>query len=200
MDIFEAVRTDHEHCRELLEQMEESSPRGKARERLLTKLKTEMSLHQEAEEQVFYPTVLDEKDCREGGLEAIEEHNVMNLMLLDLEETAVDDERWRPKVIVLREFFEHHIEEEQEEIFDEVQDLLTEEEAEDMGKEFVAAKEKVRTGGKKRAVVVDDDDEDEEFEEEEDAEEEEYEVDEDEEDLDDVDDEEEEEEDEDEEE
>ncbi|MCL2700203.1 MAG: hemerythrin domain-containing protein [Phycisphaerae bacterium] len=173
MDIFETIRTDHALCREIMEQMEESSPRGKTRERLLTKLADEFTMHQEAEEAVFYPTVLDEKETRDAALEAIEEHHVLAMILQDLEGTATDDERWLPKLVVFREIFEHHAEEEEEEIFDEVQDLLTEDEADDMGKEFAQAKEKEtpKKAATKRGAAVEADEEEEEEEEEEDIDE-----------------------------
>jgi len=163
--------------------MENASPRGKTRERLLTKLTDELTLHAEAEEAVFYPVVLDEKDTRDAALEAIEEHRVITMILQDLEATATDDERWQAKLTVLRELFEHHAEEEEEEIFDEAQDLLDDDQADEMGKEFQQAKEKEtprKGGGSKRAEDVDADEDDEPDagpEEEEDYEEEEFEED-----------------------
>jgi len=163
MDIFEAIRADHGRCRGLMEQMESASPRGKTRERLSAKLTDELTRHAEAEEAVFFPTVLDEKDTRDLALEAIEEHRVLVTILQDLEETACDDERWLAKLTVLRELFEHHVEEEEEEIFDEAQDLLTDDQADDMGKEFLQVKEeepphKPAPGSAKHAADAEDDD------------------------------------------
>lgn len=160
MDIFEAIRTDHGHCREIMDQLEASSPRGKTRERLLTKLADELILHQEAEEAAFYPAVLDEKETRDTALEALEEHRVLSMILQDLEGTACDDERWLSRLTVLREFFEHHAEEEEEELFDEAQDLLDEDQADDLGKEFLRAKKKeepTRKSGPKRVEDAEED-------------------------------------------
>ncbi len=159
MNIFEAIKTDHEIIRELLEKLHDKSARSAARRATLPRLKIVITLHQEAEEAAFYPCLLEEKDAREDALESLEEHNVINFVLRELDETAVDDERWRPKLIVLRELYEHHIEEEEDDLFDEAQDILTDEQADEAGKEFMAHKEQ------QTQSYEDDQDEDEEQEE-----------------------------------
>ena len=178
MDIFEAIRVNHEQLRDLLDKLE--SVRGpKAREKNFVRLRDEMVVHNAVEERVFYPTLLDEKDAREEALEAIEEHNVIAYLLADLEETPADDERWKAKLTVLHELFEHHVEEEEQEIFDTMQEILSDEETDEMGKEYQAEKDAARAQKKlpveeeedlaprKRKGRSADDDEEDEFQEEE---------------------------------
>lgn len=145
MDIYEAIRDDHEEVRDLMEKLESSSqPTGKNASRLFNRLKETILIHMDAEENVFYPILLDEMDYREDALEAIEEHNLVKQLLHSLEETPRDDERYRPRFTVLRELFEHHIEEEEEDLFDNVQDILGEDETEGLGKQFLTHKQRAK--------------------------------------------------------
>ncbi len=73
----------------------------------------------------------------------MEEHHAIELLLKDLRETETNTERWKPKLKVLEEILEHHIEEEEGKIFTEVKTTLTLEMAVEIGMRFSAKKEQI---------------------------------------------------------
>jgi hemerythrin-like domain-containing protein len=137
MDIFDIITSDHEKVKKTLEQMEHTTSKaGKRREQLLHSLSESLLPHLYAEEQYFYQILLDETDEKETAFEGIEEHRAAKMVFSDLQEAATDDPRWAARCKVLKELIEHHIEEEESEIFEVARKILDEERAESVGKRF----------------------------------------------------------------
>ena len=66
-------------------------------------------------------------------LEAYEEHHVVDLLMSELEELDVSDETWGAKAIVMKENIEHHIEEEEGDMFKQARQVFDRQELEDLG-------------------------------------------------------------------
>lgn len=92
--------------------------------------------HMYAEEQYFYQILLDETDEKETAFEAIEEHRAAKMVLADLHEAALDDPRWAARCKVLKELVEHHIEEEESEVFKLARKVIDEDRAASVAKRF----------------------------------------------------------------
>ena len=100
-----------------------------------------LSIHASIEEQFFYPAGREATD--EGAklaLEGLEEHHVVKLTLNELEKMAPSDERFDAKVTVLIESVRHHVEEEEEELFDAVRKSMKSNQLEQLGETMEAAK------------------------------------------------------------
>jgi hypothetical protein len=69
------------------------------------------------EEQVFYPALKSHPKAKDIVLEGYEEHHVADMVFAELEQTPVGSDIWKAKMKVLREGIEHHIEEEEGEMF-----------------------------------------------------------------------------------
>jgi len=142
MDIFELLKKDHRTVLEILDKLSSTTERaGKTRQRQLEQLKQELLPHMFAEENYFYPYILDrtdDKEQREKVLEGIEEHHAARGVLADLESVSVTDERWHPDLLVLKELIDHHIEEEEREIFDVAEEVI--EDSSEAGKNFTKIK------------------------------------------------------------
>ena len=137
MDIFDIITSDHEKVTKILEQMEQTSARaGKKRETLLENLSANLLPHMYAEEQYFYPILLDESSDQEVAYEALEEHRAAKAVFTDLEEASLDDPRWLARCKVLKELIEHHIEEEESTVFDLARSIMDEDRAAEAGKRF----------------------------------------------------------------
>ncbi len=137
MDIFDVITSDHEKVKKILEQMQHTTPKaGKRREQLLQSLAENLQPHMYAEEQYFYQVLLDETDDKETVFEAIEEHRVAKMVLSDLHEAAVDDLRWAACCKVLKELVEHHVDEEENEVFEVARKVFDEERASAAAKRF----------------------------------------------------------------
>jgi iron-sulfur cluster repair protein YtfE (RIC family) len=83
--------------------------------------------HLQGEEQYFYPILGGFADLKSLILEAFEEHRISKVILNELKDTDYDDEEFLPKLKVLKELLEHHISEEEQEIFPESQKKLSKE-------------------------------------------------------------------------
>lgn len=143
MNAFTLLKEDHKKVAGILEKLDATTERGvKTREELFTQLKTELDIHAEIEETIFYPELEKHDETRDITLEGIEEHRIVKELLAELDAMAKDDEVWTAKMTVLKENVEHHVEEEEGEMFPKARKALTEEEIESLGTRLEAAKKK----------------------------------------------------------
>ena len=84
----------------------------KTREELFAKLKQELDVHAHIEETILYPEIKNAAETHDITLEGYEEHHVIDVLLKELAVMPVGTEEWGAKLKVLKENFEHHIEEE----------------------------------------------------------------------------------------
>jgi hemerythrin superfamily protein len=75
-------------------------------------------------------------------LESYEEHKQIKTLLREMDELVSAGEKFEPKLKVLMEKVEHHAEEEEEDMFPQVQELMDEADLEELGQELEAAKGK----------------------------------------------------------
>ena len=142
MDAFELLKKDHEKVSDIFEKLDATTERGvKTREELFARLKTELDIHSQIEEQMLYPVLKEAKETHEITLEAIEEHGVVKQLLAELEELPKDEETWGAKLTVLKENVEHHVEEEEDEMFKDAREVLSSEQLEELGARMQEAKE-----------------------------------------------------------
>jgi hemerythrin-like domain-containing protein len=136
-DIYELLKQDHRAVADLFKRIEASSERaGKSRAELFGKLSSDLLAHAHAEQATFYTALLDRVEDREALLEAFEEHGVVEKVVKDIESCDPSDERWLAKLIVLKEMVEHHVEEEESEIFKMAKKEFSEDEARALAEEM----------------------------------------------------------------
>lgn len=141
MNAFELLKADHEKVSALFEKLDSTTERAtKTREDLFTKLKQELELHTHIEETIFYPSIESAEETRELTLEAYEEHNLVKQLLSELEAAPKDVEEWTAKLTVLKENVEHHVEEEEGELFKKARKVLSESDIETLGQRMQEAK------------------------------------------------------------
>ena len=138
MNAFQLLKNDHKIVSGLFDQIESAS--GQAKTQLFARLKSELDVHALIEEKVFYPALENKKESREITLEAYEEHKVVKDLLAELANGSSADEEWDAKLKVLRENVDHHVEEEEGELFDKADDVLSDEEIDRLGEEMEAEK------------------------------------------------------------
>jgi hypothetical protein len=144
MDAFELLRADHEKVATLFDQLE--SARGKEKLDIFQQIKSELDLHAHIEETIFYPVLERPEKTHDLTLEAYEEHKVVKTLLAELSSARSANEEWQAKAKVLRENVDHHVEEEENELFKKADGILTDEETEALGERMEA--EKVRKQGR----------------------------------------------------
>lgn len=151
MDAFELLKADHKKVAQLFDQLE--SARGSAKLNVFKQIKNELELHTHVEESIFYPALEKPEETHDLTLEAYEEHKVVKTLLSELGRARSANDEWQAKAKVLRESVEHHVDEEENELFDKADDVLSDEEIEALGVRMEA--EKARKQGRpvpKRAV------------------------------------------------
>jgi hemerythrin superfamily protein len=141
MNAFTLLKADHKKVAGILERIDETTERAvKTREELFTQLKTELDIHTRIEETIFYPALKDADETHDITLEAYEEHKVVKTLLDELESLGKDQEEWTAKFTVLKENIEHHVEEEEGEMFTKARKVLGEDGAEALGTRLEKAK------------------------------------------------------------
>jgi iron-sulfur cluster repair protein YtfE (RIC family) len=141
MDVFALLKADHERVAGILETIAETTERAvKGRDEAFTRVKTELDLHAMIEEQVFYPALEEAEETRDIVLEAYEEHRLVKQLLSELEQGGKDTEEWTAKFKVLKENVEHHVEEEEGELFPKARQALSKEDIEALGERVEQAK------------------------------------------------------------
>lgn len=149
MNAFELLKQDHEKVAGIFEKLEPTTERAlKTREELFEKLKSELDLHAAIEEQIFYPVLKEAAETREITFEAIEEHKLVKQLLAELDSLPVDSEEWTAKLTVLKENVEHHVEEEEKEMFKSARQALSKEQIEELGSLMEQAKKQSAASGR----------------------------------------------------
>jgi hypothetical protein len=118
MDPIKLLTKQHREVEALFKKVERSEDPTESRQ-LLGQIKQQLELHTRLEEEIFYPAIrgLETKKAEEMIFEAYEEHHVVELVLAELPKVDPEDERFHAKMTVLQELIEHHVEEEEKEMF-----------------------------------------------------------------------------------
>ena len=137
MNAIDLLKADHERVKAILTQLSESTERGvKKRTDLLAKLEMEITIHTRLEEEILYPA-FKEAGGKEQDImyyEAKEEHRTVDALVLpDLKKTDPGSLEFSGRVKVVKELLEHHIEEEEEEMFPQAKKLLGNATLEELG-------------------------------------------------------------------
>ena len=131
MDALDLIKQDHKRLRKLLQETLEAE--GADREPRLDHLRTELIAHERMEEEVLYPRLRDEKKVHEPVLEGYEEHHVADVLLDELLDIPPETDLWKAKVKVLKKNVEHHMDDEEAELFKGARAVLDREELNRLG-------------------------------------------------------------------
>ena len=119
MDAIQLLKKDHRAVESLFARFDKLSE-GAAKEKkaLVQRILHELSVHTAIEEEIFYPAARKALKPRDGKvLEALEEHHVVKVLLNELQSLSPTSERYKAKVTVLKEMVQHHVEEEETDLF-----------------------------------------------------------------------------------
>jgi hemerythrin-like domain-containing protein len=144
MDAMSLLEEDHRKMKKLLSELESTTERGvKTREDLFATVKDELTVHETIEEEIFYPALKEHPKTKEIALEAYEEHHVVDMVMAEIDDVPYDDETWGAKFKVMKENIEHHIEEEENEMFKQARQVFEEDELEALGEQMRLRKEQL---------------------------------------------------------
>ncbi len=140
MNAIELLKNDHDKVEEMFEKAKANEDGDNTA--LFAKIKEELDVHTHIEEAIFYPKLIEDGDeeLKSLVLEGIEEHRQVKMFLRELANLAEDSEKFDPKLKVLMEDVEHHVEEEEGEMFPMVEAQFDEDILEEMGAEMETEK------------------------------------------------------------
>jgi hypothetical protein len=128
------LETDHRRFEDLLNEGEETTERGvRRRAEILDTLTAALNVHEAIEERILYPALKPHPEARDIVLEGYQEHHLADLVVNELQKLASDDEQWGAMFKVLKETIEHHITEEEREMFRIARAVLSHEDLHGLG-------------------------------------------------------------------
>jgi len=150
------LKSDHAAVKRLLRELEETTARGtKVRERLVSDIERELKIHSQLEEELFYPTfkkMAEDSEAEDLFYEATEEHHVVDMVLPELKATSAKAPEFAAKSKVLKELIEHHVREEEGEMFPQARRLMTDEQLRELGDAMEARKKTLKAMWTNRAL------------------------------------------------
>jgi hypothetical protein len=151
MNAFQLLKEDHQTVDSIMQQIEPTTERAeKTRTELYARLREELDIHTKIEESIFYPSIKQAAETREIVLEGFEEHHVVKMLLKELDSMPVDTEQWKAKFTVLKENVEHHVEEEEGEMFQKAREVLDEEQIDQLGEQMAEMKKQLKQQSKQQ--------------------------------------------------
>jgi hypothetical protein len=140
--IFADLKADHDRHRDLLEQLAGTSGDSAERRALFDTFSKEVTAHAAAEEESLYATMLGKPDLREDAVHSVSEHKEIGDFLGELAEIDMASSAWLAKFKEMRHRYEHHIDEEEEEMFPAAADGLSDAEEDKLAEVFEKRKPK----------------------------------------------------------
>ena len=116
LDALALLKADHDAVQDLFDKFEKART-DKQKGTLAEQICSELTLHAEIEEEIFYPAVRDAIDDEDLMDEAEVEHATAKDLIAQIEESDVADDKFDAKVTVLGEYIRHHVKEEESEMF-----------------------------------------------------------------------------------
>lgn len=146
MNAIELLKEDHDKVDKLFQKVkatEESEHPA-----IFEQIKMELDVHTHIEETIFYPRMLEDGDeeLQDIVKEGIEEHRQAKMFLRELSNLSENSDKFEPKLKVLMEDIEHHVQEEEGEMFKMVEEQFDASVLEELGKEMEAEKKKAMKG------------------------------------------------------
>lgn len=131
------LKSDHATVKRLLRELAETGDRAaKQRETLVAQIERELKMHAQLEEEIFYPAFKAASRGTEAEdlfYEAAEEHHIVDMVLPALKAANPKSKEFKAKASVLKELVEHHIKDEESEMFAEARDLLNDDQLRELG-------------------------------------------------------------------
>lgn len=130
--VFEILKQEHKQVSKMLDQITQGEPSKQQIDELYAMLEA----HTKAEEQTLYKDLEQIQATHELVLEGIEEHHVADMLLKEIRQLDPSDERCQAKLKVLKENVEHHVQEEEQQMFPKAQQAKDSQWAERMGQQY----------------------------------------------------------------
>ena len=134
--IYETLKQDHDRHREMLAKIGDTSGDSEERRKLWDAFFYDVSAHAAAEEETFYSKLISDEDGQPEARHSVAEHKEVDDLIEEINETEFSSPTWLTKFKEMRERYEHHIEEEEEDIFPVAEKVMGKDGNEKIGSAF----------------------------------------------------------------
>jgi hemerythrin superfamily protein len=138
--IFKDLIADHDRQRALLKRIGDNPGTDAPRRDAFEALRLDLQAHAAAEEESLYATMLADPELREDARHSVSEHKEVDDFLGELLDLDFGSDEWDEKFAEMRHRYEHHIDEEEEEMFPTAAEHLSDAEEERLARVFEARK------------------------------------------------------------
>lgn len=135
IDAIALLKADHKKVRALLETLDETDAPAR-RVKLLGQIETELKVHTQIEEEIFYPAFkrkAEDSEEMQMFLEAKEEHGLVDIMLPKVKASKPDSDQFAARAKVLKDLVLHHAKEEEKEMFKAAKEHFDKDELKSLG-------------------------------------------------------------------
>ncbi|HZK07688.1 MAG TPA: hemerythrin domain-containing protein [Bacteroidales bacterium] len=136
MKIFDELVKDHKTQRTLADQLLETHGESPERKKLYKELKKELKIHEQSEERYFYIPLMEVDKSQEQARHSVAEHHEIDELVEKIDETEMSSSAWLAHFKELHELVNHHLDEEEEEVFPLAKKVLNDKEIESLGREY----------------------------------------------------------------
>jgi iron-sulfur cluster repair protein YtfE (RIC family) len=145
MNAFDILKQDHRLVDEIFTKLKATpESQSQVREELFTKLATELTVHAQVEEDILYPTLQEFEETEDLIDESYEEHDQMKQYLSEMASLPAGSEQWTEKLNSLIESVHHHVAEEEGEVFQEAESVLSDGQIEEITNLILAEKQQLK--------------------------------------------------------
>jgi iron-sulfur cluster repair protein YtfE (RIC family) len=141
MNAIELLKEDHEKVDALFQKVK-ATQEDSEKQQLFQQIKQELEVHTQIEETIFYPYLMEngDEELQDITKEGIEEHHQVKVFLREIENLSDESEKLDPKLQVMMEDVEHHVQEEEGEMFKMCEEQFDEATLEELGSQLEAEK------------------------------------------------------------
>ena len=115
--IYQALKADHDKQRAMLQQLSELNGDTQERRDLFESFRLELQSHAAAEEESLYAVMLGNPELRDDARHSVAEHKEVDDLLGELIDLPFGSSEWEDRFSHMRHRYEHHIDEEEEDMF-----------------------------------------------------------------------------------
>ncbi len=137
-DIYSVLKADHKEVSKLIVQMQKGS--GNLAD-TFAKFRQALLPHAKAEEATFYPAV--EQADKKAILKATVEHHAVENLIKEMQGQPSNDEKWQAKLAVLKDMIDHHVKEEEGQVFSKAKKVLKGDQPKQMAASFQQKKQEL---------------------------------------------------------
>ncbi|MEZ5779225.1 MAG: hemerythrin domain-containing protein [Paracoccaceae bacterium] len=140
--IYDAIKADHQHHRDLLKRIADTSGNSDKRQSAWRDFYCDVKSHAAAEEETFYSKLMSKTWGQDAARHSVTEHAEMDELMEELNRMDMASSGWLNKFNKLRHDYEHHMDEEENEVFTRARKVIPEEETRNFGDRFRKRKKK----------------------------------------------------------